>query len=56
MGLEDLRKVLPYEEFLKRALEDENSDSEIDDIEIQEDDDFDDNSLNQSYQPIKINV
>ena len=30
----------PYEEFLKRALEDENSDSEIEDIQIEEDDDF----------------
>ena len=36
MGLEELRKVLPYEEFLKRALEDENSESEFEDLEIEE--------------------
>ena len=36
MRLEDLRKVLPYEEFLKRALEDDNSDSSFEDTKFDE--------------------
>jgi len=28
MSIEELRKVLPYEEFLKRAMEDNNEDSD----------------------------
>lgn len=53
IGLEDLRKVLPYEEFLKRALEDENSDSSVDEEYIENTDERTDSPPDDttSYEP-----
>lgn len=36
LGLEELRQKLPFEQFLKRALEDDNDESEADEIEYED--------------------